>query len=72
MEKFKSPFKDACDHTIPTTGPGNTHSEPNLPSGMPGRTGGLLPETIRDTNTVSGKPEWVSPKRQSFKFGTSD
>jgi hypothetical protein len=46
--KINSPFKDACNHDVPR---GSAVPEPNLPSGMPGRTGGLLPEKNRD-NTI--------------------
>ena len=56
---IKTPFTDQCGPAVvPKTGAHSSSSEPNLPSGMPGRTGGLLPEKIRDT-AISQVPKWV-------------
>lgn len=70
MAKFDTPFKDNCGvDSVPTSGPQSTAPEPGLPSGMPTRTGGLLPEVIRDTTTVPKAPGWLDVKDTNFKWG---
>jgi len=66
MSTFKTPFKDAVGPAaVPTKGSGGTYdSEPNLPGGLPGRDGGLLPELHRDK--IEGKP----PKDKPFPCDT--
>ena len=63
--KIDTPFKDSCSKTIPQR---PAVSEPNLPSGMPGRTGGLLPEVLRDKNVTPKKPGWISPENPNFNL----
>jgi hypothetical protein len=55
---FRTPFKDSCDDKVPTKGSAGTYdNEPNLPSGMPGRTGGMLPEKTRDSHMSPRSPK---------------
>jgi len=69
MKGFTTPFKDNCgyDH-VPTSGAGSSSSEPNMPSGTPGRSGGMLPEKIRDTAVTPKTPGWVSPDNTDLKW----
>jgi hypothetical protein len=67
---INTPFKDACGDMVPTRGASGTFdSEPSLPTGMPGRSGGLLPEKHRDTAVTPKSPTWVSPDHMSYVFG---
>lgn len=65
---FKTPFGDAIATSVPTKGSGGTYdSEPNLPSGMPGRDGGMLPEKHREE--ISAKVPGFVEVGTSFKIG---
>lgn len=61
-------FKDAVVKSIPLKGSGTYDSEPNLVSGMPGRSGGYLPEKTREqiapapANREPGKDMWLLKK----------
>ena len=67
---FKTPFKDQVGpDKVPTrgSGGGTYDSEPGLPSGTPGRSGGLLPEKHRDPITPK-VPGFVAPDQKDFKW----
>lgn len=68
MKGFRTPFDDAAADHVPTKGSkGAYDTEPNLPEGLPGRTGGLLPEKHRD-DIPAKVPGFVEVGR-TFKIG---
>lgn len=68
MAAIKTLFEDAVVKNISTSGGGGATSEPGLPSGLPGRSGGGIPEVVRDKitakpgNRVPGENFWVIKK----------
>jgi hypothetical protein len=65
---IKTPFSDACGYgSVPTTGANSSSTEPGLPAGMPGRTGGLLPEKLRDTAVSPKMPGFSAPDKTDLK-----
>lgn len=72
MSEFRTPFSGTVGvDKVPTSGSAGSSSEPNLPEGTPGRSGGLLPEKLRDSHVTPKSPEWKNPG-EAFKYGTSD
>jgi len=53
---IKHLFKDAVEKSVPTKGPGRYDGAEQLPEGLPGRTGGLLPEKSYDDIAGKVKP----------------
>ena len=70
MADIKTPFKDAVITKIPTSpsGKADTGSEPHLPGDLPGRSGGGIPEVMRDGITAK-VPSFVEVGT-TFKYGT--
>lgn len=61
MSAIKSPFSDAIASKVPMKGSKGVYDhEPHLPAGMPGRSGGVLPEKTRDDITPK-VPSWQDP-----------
>jgi hypothetical protein len=65
---IKTPFTGTVGPgMVPTKGSnGVFDSEPGLPAGMPGRTGGLLPEKHRDTAVPGVTPKPLPDASGSF------
>lgn len=57
-------FKDAVEKKVPTTGPGRYSGAEQLPSGLPGRSGGLLPEKSYDD--IAGKVKPAEPGKDMW------
>lgn len=64
MGVIKTLFKDAVVKDIPRKGSGSYGPEPNLPDGLPGRSGGMLPEKIRDD--IAPAPAYAEPGKDMW------
>lgn len=68
--EFETPFKDTVGvDKVPTSGSAGSSSEPHLPEGMPGRSGGMLPEKVRDSHISPKMPTWKNPG-ETFIYGS--
>ena len=67
MAAIKTLFSDAVVKNVPTSGHGST-DQPHLPEGLPGRSGGGIPEVLSDPIKATVKPKdpgkdfWVIKK----------
>lgn len=62
---FKTPFKDAIEKVVPKSGP-NDRGARQLPSGLPTRDGGLLPERLYDD--IAPAPKDVKEPGTDFRW----